>query len=173
VKALDESDRRYLKAAEGWLELGDWDEGRKQLVSVSQAAQTHPEVLRVVLEFLMARSQWEAVAQGATALCRMEPDWIHGWFFRAAALNRLGRVNEAKDVVMGVVDRFPGAFPLYYALAAYYSQLGSLEEAARWWRRVVELRDDIAEIASEDPDLCELRRAGLLVNRRKSWGRRK
>ena len=158
MKTLDESDRRHVEAAEGWLDLGDWEEGKKELLSVNPAAQAHPDVMRVLLEFLTALAQWEAVAEGALLLCRTEPGSIHGWFFRAMALNRMDRTAEARDILLRVVDRFPGAFPLYYALATYYCRLDNLKEARRWWKKAVAScrNKEMKEVALEDPDLQRL-----------------
>jgi len=164
MKELDEIDRRHVEAAEGWLELGEWEEGKKELLSVNPVAMAHPEVLRVLLEFLTARSQWNAVAEGARLLCIVEPEGIHGWFFRAAALNRMERTTEARDILLSVVDRFPKAYPIHYALASYCCRLGNLVEARRWWKKAVKLArgNKLMEIASEDPDLQELWKSGFL-----------
>jgi len=163
MKALDHSDRRHVEAAEGWLDLGVWEEGRDEILAVTAEARTHPEVLRVCLELLTAQGQWKEVAEGAAILCLIEPDNIHGWFFRAAALNRMGRTSEAKDILLAVVEKFPEAFPLYYALASYYCRLGDLAEAGRWWKKAVKLvrGNKLMEIASEDPDLQELWKSGF------------
>ena len=161
MKALEEADRQHVEAAEGWFELGDLNEAKRELMSVSAEAMSHPEVIRVLLELLTAMSQWRAVAEGARLLCKVEPERIHGWWFRAAALNRMERTAEARELLLKVVHKFPEAYPLYYALASYCCRLGNFEEARRWWKKAVKLspNKELVEIASEDPDLREFWKA--------------
>ena len=162
MKVLDESDRRHVEAAEGWLDLGVWEEGRNEIIAVTPEARTHPEVMRVFFELLTARGQWQAIADGALALCLAEPECVHGWFYRAMALNRMDRTTEARETLLGVVEKFPGAFPIYYCLAACCCRLGDLKEARRWWRNAVAFswNKDLEKIALEDPDLQKLWKGG-------------
>ena len=163
MRVLEENDRRHVEAAEGWLDLGNWDEGRKEILLVRPRSRTHPEVIRVCLELLIAMQQWEKVAEGARILCMVEPDGPQGWFFLATALHRMDRTSEAREILVRVVDRFADAFPLHYSLARYCCRLGNLNEARRWWKKAAGLTDGkkLREVAADDPDLRELCEAGL------------
>jgi hypothetical protein len=42
---LPARDQHHLRAAEGWLELGDWRSANEELESVTAALRAHPDVL--------------------------------------------------------------------------------------------------------------------------------
>jgi hypothetical protein len=155
---LEESDKHHIEAAEGWLHLGDWEEGRREILSVSPAARAHPEVVRVMLQFMMARQQWQAVAEGGLVLCLIAPQSPDGWFYRAAALGGMERITEARDLLLGVVDRFSGVFQLYYLLASFCCRLDDLKEGRRWWKQAVACYEstELKDRALEDPGLKKL-----------------
>src|SRR5213595_1426902 len=103
MKVLEESDRRHLEAAEGWLELGSWEEGTAELQQLTQDASSHPETLRVMIGFLVAAGQWDAAGVCVLALCFRFPDRSEGWYFLGMALNRAGRCAQGRDAVLAVM----------------------------------------------------------------------
>ena len=111
-----------------------------------------------MLQFMMAREQWQAVAEGGIVLCILAPQSADGWFYRAAALGGMERITEARDLLLGVVDRFPGVFALYYLLASFYCRLDDLKEGRRWWKKAVGCYEntELKERALEDPGLRKL-----------------
>jgi len=75
----------------------------------------------------------------------------------ATCLHELGRTTEARELLLAGPPSLRER-PLYhYNLACYEAQLGDLEEARRRLARAVELRPDLAERATTDPDLAPLR----------------
>lgn len=53
------------------------------------------------------------------------------WFLKSQVLTRLGRTDEALQVLKGIVDRFPEMAAPYNNLAVLYAARGQLEEARK------------------------------------------
>lgn len=47
LQPLEEPDTHYLRAAEGWCELGDIEEATKELERITPMQRVHPEVLKL------------------------------------------------------------------------------------------------------------------------------
>ena len=157
MNELEARDRYHVSAAEGWLGLGNFEEGRKELLKVSRQAAEHPEVLRVCLKFLAALRDWKELVKAAQLLCSIEPNIVEGWLYLAGALHFLNRTGEARSVLLLVVNHFPKAYPIHYGLATFCSRLGRKEEAREWWAKAVRMGGNkLKEAAREDPDLKEL-----------------
>ena len=157
MKKLEARDRHHLLAAEGWLGLGNFEEGRKELLKVSREEAEHPAVLHVCLKFFVALRDWKELAKAAQTLCSIEPNMVEGWLYLAGALHFLDRTREARSVLLLVVNHFPEAYPIHYGLATFCSRLGRKAEARGWWAQAVRMGGEkLRERAREDPDLQEL-----------------
>ena len=156
---LHPPDIHFLNAAEGWLGLGDPREAEQELARLSLGVLSHPEVLRVKYHFYERTAQWERGAETAQLLCQIVPEVPFGWVQLAYALHELKRTNEAYNVLLPVLDRFPDDYVMRYNLACYSCQLGRLPEAREWLKRAGALvsTDTIREMAMSDPDLEPLR----------------
>jgi len=75
----------------------------------------------------------------------------------AYCMHALGRTGEAKELLLGGPASLRERPLFHYNLACYEAQLGDLPEARRRLARAVELRPDLAEGATTDPDLAPLR----------------
>jgi predicted Zn-dependent protease len=95
MKPLDLSDSRYLKAAVGWLELGNWSEANEELERITPLYRAHPDVLRMRVEIYCAAKKWEYAATVANTLCQQLPDDSFGYIRLASALHELHRTKEA------------------------------------------------------------------------------
>jgi len=78
-----------------------------------------------------------------------------GWIQLAFSLHELKRTEEAKNVLLSVVDKFPDESMIPYNLACYCCQLGELKDAWRWLKKAIDLsgKEDIRMAALDDPDL--------------------
>jgi hypothetical protein len=65
------------------------------------------------------------------------------------------RTAEARDNLLGVVDKFPISATMRYNLACYECQLGRLEQAKMWLEKAFALgeRKAMKAAAMEDKDL--------------------
>jgi predicted Zn-dependent protease len=100
----------------------------------------------------------------ANALTTMTPERRFGWVRRAHTLDKLGRLQEAKDLLLSVVDKFESNSTIPYHLGRYCCGLGQVDEAEQWLGKALLVAVDMEEIervrkmALEDPDLEPLRK---------------
>jgi predicted Zn-dependent protease len=155
MEPLGLEDRRYLAAAEGWLGLGNWREAKAELGCISPPMREHPVVLCMRWNIHAAAKQWELAADVARKRSQLVPNLPLGWLELAHALHALKRTQEARGVLLPVVDRFPRQYFMRYKLACYACQLGKLDEARHWLEAALEMADstELVRTALEDPEL--------------------
>ena len=157
-RPLQPPDSHHLRAAEGWLELGDPAEANQELQRLSLTGRFHPLALLTRWDIYAQLEHWEfayTIAQGLVAMLPEEPV---GWINRAFALHRLQRTREAWDKLRPAADKFPNNLTISYNLACYACQLGSFDEASRWLKKAMKLADPnkVQLVALDDPDLKPL-----------------
>ena len=155
---LARTERLHLQAAETWLELDNCDMATEELKEISHQMQVHPEVLRVRYEVCAMAQQWEPAAAVAQAMCQAMPGSCSGWVRLAEALHEMKNTRQAWDVLISVVERFPGEPKLPYKLACYACELGDLKSGWEWLERMIHLSNitDVKRRVCEDPNLRPL-----------------
>ncbi|MGO9201791.1 MAG: tetratricopeptide repeat protein [Limisphaerales bacterium] len=129
ITALQPPDCFHLEAAQGWLELGNMAEANNELDNITAGLRAHPHVLNVRLDIYAAAKKWEAALDIAAALVRLAPEEAFGWVNRSFCLHEMKRTAEARDNLLGVVDKFPDDAIMRYNLARYECRLGRMEQA--------------------------------------------
>jgi len=159
MKPLEPPDSFHLRAAEGWIELGNAAEAAAEIERLAPEHRVRPEVLNVRWEICAAEKGWAAALEIASALVELSPEVPLGWIHRSYSLHELKRTQEARDNLMFVVERFPDNTTMRYNLACYECQLGRLDLARDWLRKAFALGDSarIRNMAMDDPDLRPLR----------------
>lgn len=157
LKPLEPPDDFFLKAAEGWLELGNWLEANEELERITPAMRAHPNVLRLRWEIYAQAKKWEMAAEVARALSEMLPENSWGFIHYAYSLHELKRTKEAYAVLIPVVDKF-SEYIMRYNLACYSCQLGNLEESKQWLEKAIAVagKKEIRLMALDDTDLKPL-----------------
>ncbi|MEP6672361.1 MAG: tetratricopeptide repeat protein, partial [Chthoniobacter sp.] len=120
-----EGHERTLLAAQGYCELGMFDDALEELGSLpAEVAQLSPVVeLRTVV--LMQARRWKLALTASRSLCRVAPDKSTGFIHAAFCLHELGRTDEARDTLLSGPDALH-AEPTYpYNLACYECALGT------------------------------------------------
>jgi len=158
MQPLEPPDSLYLQAAQGWLELGNHVEAEVELAKVTARHQAHPAVLEVRWEICAKTRKWDLALEIASALVQAVPDHPLGWVHRSFCLHELERTAEARDNLLGVVDKFPEDAIMLYNLACYECRLGRLEQARHWLRAAFDSGDtqQLKPMALKDPDLQPL-----------------
>ena len=148
----------HLRAAQGWLELGNPGEANNELERVAPEFRSHPVVLMLRWEVCAAAKKWDACVDLATTLTRLLPDEARWWVNLGNSLYFGGQTQSAHDCVKPVLNRFPKNPALRYNLACYACQLGRLEEAKGWLENAFALDPDkkLKQAALDDPDLKPL-----------------
>src|SRR6185369_10423391 len=154
---LPARDQHHLRAAEGWLELGDWRSANEELESITPSLRAHPDVLAMRWNVYSEAKQWELALLVAEALCNLVPDDLNALIHRSFALHELKRTVEAEVLLLPALDRFPDEPTVPYNLACYACVLGRVEEARRLLERAIEVSgeqgDEVKLQALDDPDL--------------------
>lgn len=147
-----------LLAAQGWLELGDWESAHDELEEIDPDFRTHPDVLQLSVEIYVAAELWDDVIEVAGTLAIQLPKNSFGHVHLASALHSLNRTKEAWETLLRVADKFPDQWIIPYNLARYAAQLDDLVAARDLLAQAFSLGDSKALklAASEEPDLAPL-----------------
>jgi predicted Zn-dependent protease len=157
LKPLEPPDSLHLKAADGWLELGNEVEANEELERIAPALRVHPIVLEMRWKVCAKSEKWDLAAEAARSMTAILPDVSWGWIHWAYSLHKLRHTKEAWEVLSTVADNFP-EYTICYNLACYCCQLGQIVEAWQWLEKAIDLADkkDIRAMALADPDLKPL-----------------
>ena len=159
MSALSYPDKHLVNAALGWLDLHAPEEARAELQQVTPATAACPEVLEVWWRIHAAEQHWDEALRVAELELIAAPERMSGWVDRSYSLHELCRTQEAREALLPAVKKFPEASLIPYNLACYACQLGNPTEAHQWLRKAIARgeRDEIKELALNDPDLAALR----------------
>ena len=117
MKPLPPSALPHFRAAEGWLELGNAQEANEELEKIPPRLRGHPDVLEIRWQIYAAAERWDACLDLATAVVKLDPGRRSGWYHVATTLHRLGRLTEARDVLLSAVDKLGEDSAYFYELA--------------------------------------------------------
>lgn len=159
AKGLEQRDIFHLRAAEGWLELGDAASAANELEAISPAEKAHPAVLAIRCAIYLKAEKWGPAAEIARTLAETQPEEPGGWINLAYATRRKagGGIPQAKTILLTAEPRFPGDFLFPFNLACYCSQLGEFDEAERWLQKALAINQVIVmKMALNDSDLKPL-----------------
>jgi Flp pilus assembly protein TadD len=161
VMKLEPPDTHHLKAAIGWLELGNHSEAGEEIARVSATNLNHPDVLEVRWAICAEGSSWDAAEEVAKALVAVAPERASGWVHRAYAARRAvnGSLAQAEKLLLEALHKFPKESVIPYNLACYAAQRGRLDDAWNWLHKAMEVEGDVKTIkqrALGDTDLKPL-----------------
>jgi tetratricopeptide (TPR) repeat protein len=131
MNPLKPADLHHLRAAEGWLELGNVVEAREELDQISTDRLDHPDVLEISWILFAKEQNWNACVKAAELLVQQAPERPGGWIHRSFALHELKRTEEALNNLNKARRIFSDEWVIPYNLACYLTQLGRIKEAAR------------------------------------------
>jgi Flp pilus assembly protein TadD len=155
MSVLEPPDSHTVRAAQGWMDLGNPREAAAELARLSPRALGYPEALEVRWRLCASQKQWNEALAIAGELVAAAPNNAAGWVDQSYALHELRRTAEARALLMPAANRFPEVCIIPYNLACYACGLGDLDEARRWLERAAQIRDrsEIRAMALEDADL--------------------
>jgi predicted Zn-dependent protease len=142
-----------LRAALGFLELGDPDAAWDELESLPAEERAHPVVLRVRVQIYRAKERWMEMAEVARHLTEIEPGEPAHWTDKAWAERRHLGIPIAESTLLLARLRFPQEAIIHYNLACYAAVQGKLDHAKESLSRALELDPSLKEIALRDEDL--------------------
>lgn len=156
---LEASDLHLLRAAQGWLELGNAQEAEAEICGVPQERSDHPDVLDVKWHIAGARQRWAEARELAVRHVELAPGDARGWVNRSNALHFLLEYQEALRLLEPAANLFPDNDVIPYNLACHLARLRQFDEAWKYLMKAVARSDGptIRKRALADPDLEPLR----------------
>jgi tetratricopeptide (TPR) repeat protein len=158
MKKLEPPDLHYVNAAQGWIELGDLEEARREFERLPPGQRAHPDALEVQWNLRAAGREWEEALAVAERLAAAAPNRCSGWIQRSYSLHELKRTAEAWLKLLPAARQFPKESTIPYNLACYACQLHRLDDARKWLTQALQLgdRQQVMAMALKDPDLRPL-----------------
>jgi predicted Zn-dependent protease len=157
VTPFDIPDLHHLRAAVGWLELGNHIEADAELDNITPALRSSPDVLGIRWLIYAKELKWDACKNIARAITTQAPARVAGWLHYAYSTRRAtgGSVQAAFDILSSVADKFPEEPTVLYNLACYQCQLGNLPEAWNLLEKAFDTGDPkrLKLMAQDDKDL--------------------
>src|SRR5882757_7330861 len=99
-----EGHERTLVAAQGYCELGMFDDAIAELDSLPEETSEHPTVMELRAVILMQAKRWKPALTASRSLCRVAPDKTSGFIHAAFCLHEMGRTDEARDILLAGPD---------------------------------------------------------------------
>ena len=155
MEELPPADGHRLRAAQGWLELGDPQSAGEELEKITPEFQAHPVVLVIRFQVFVQAKQWDRAYEVADTLVQALSESGFGWLRRSQALHFMNRTQEAWEQLLPAHKKFPDNPFIAYDLACYACQLGHLQRALPWLARAFAGGEAqrLKLLTLEDPDL--------------------
>ena len=148
---------RCIAAAQGYVELGLYNEARRVLRDLPPEGLSQPEVIELGLLCYMGEKRWSEALVAAHELCTAAPNEPGGFIHAAYCLHEMDRTAEAVDVLQGGPKTLRSKPVYYYNLGCYNARLGLVDHALRFLERSFEMDKSLRRLAKKDPDLAALR----------------
>jgi tetratricopeptide (TPR) repeat protein len=142
-----------LRAAQGFIELGDPDSAWEELEGIPAEDRAHPVALRLRVYIYRDKGKWMEMAEIARHLTEIEPQQPEHWTNRAWAERRHLGIPVAEKTLLHALAQFPNEGILYYNLACYAAVDGRTLEAKSLLSKAIELDPAFKQLALEDEDL--------------------
>ena len=115
-----------------------------------------PDVLATRLAIYRGLKKWELMREIAKRLAEFQPDDIQWTISLAYATRRADSIQAAKEILLNAESRFPREAIIKYNLACYCCQLGEIENAKNYLKKVFEIDSTWRLQALDDEDLRPL-----------------
>jgi predicted Zn-dependent protease len=148
---------QIVRIADGYSELGMLDDALAQLDQLDTEHQDHLEILRMRVDILLRKQDWNYALRLSQRFCAVNPNQPYGYVHAAFCLHELGRTSEAKHTLLDGPAALLDEPVYYYNLACYDTVLGNLEQARVYLRASFRLDKSFRELAKNDPDLKQMR----------------
>jgi tetratricopeptide (TPR) repeat protein len=156
IETMNDIDR-IIVAAQGYVELGLFDEARRMRQPLGPEVMERADVIELELLCLMGEQRWSEALAAAHQLCTAAPSQAGGYIHAAYCLHELGRTAEALDVLQGGPKSLKSKSVYYYNIGCYKARLGQIDHALQFLEIAFEKDKSLRRLARRDPDLAALR----------------
>lgn len=150
--------KRTLLAAQGYCELGMFEDALAEVETLPLTAREQPAAVEMRLVILMQSRRWQEALNVSAELCSREPQRATGFIHAAYCLHELGDTLAARETLLNGPQSLHGEATYHYNLACYECHLGNFDLARAHLERSFALDRKFREFAKTDPDLAPLRR---------------
>ena len=160
MDSLEPPASHHVKAAFGWIELGNVPEALAELDRIPVDLQSLPAVQASRLDCLIAGEKWNEAAILARMLCDQYPEEAGFWLHNAYATRRCegGSIEAAHELLAPCVGLFPDEWLIAYNVACYLCRMDRLEESVSMLEIARAVGGErVDELAKDDEDLMPLR----------------
>ncbi len=154
---MSEPDDRTLLAAQGYCELGMFDDALGEIGTMPPDAQRNPKSIEMRVHIFMRAKRWQLALEESHELCAQLPAHPMGFIHASFCLHEMGRTAEARELLLGGPDTLHTEPTYHYNLACYECRLGQLDLARAHLEKSFAIDRKFRHHARLDPDLEALR----------------
>ena len=150
---LEYEDIHHLRAAQGYVELGMYEDAIAELGEIDSEHSDLDEVIAVKIAIHGGQKDWKSMRDEAKKMFERDPanpQWV---ISLAYATRRAQTIEDAKTILLDAVEKHPDEAMIRYNLACYECQLGELDAAKEYLDQAFSLEPKCRTIAREDSDL--------------------
>jgi tetratricopeptide (TPR) repeat protein len=151
--AFESVDVRRLRAVEGYIELGIYDEADREIEQIDPDCPAVSRVLALKLCIYAGLCEWPLMEAVAKKLAERNPDDAQWAIWRAYAAARGHSIEAAKKILIEALRTHPNDPRVHYALGCYESRLHHFYTAKRHVARAIQLDARLRLLALSDADL--------------------
>ncbi|MES3030925.1 MAG: hypothetical protein V4697_00770 [Patescibacteria group bacterium] len=139
----DARTEQHIRAAEGWIELGDFLSAYEELEQLSSRERARPDVLKLRWRIFNQANKHEMAFSVAEGLTRLLPDDAEVFAWRSYSARRMptGGIESALALLLDAINDFPDEPLLPFTLACYNCQIGKMAEARSWLDTALEVAE--------------------------------
>jgi len=142
-----------IRAAEGWIELGNFDEAAEELHNCPPAVKSSIEWVKLWVRIYTMKQRWVDVEMMTETLMKHAPEDPFTVFNRAEAFHRQGRSKDAFQLFSHAPQSFKKLPQYFYDYARYLCALQEFSLALSCLGKAFDLDPDLRMRALDDPDL--------------------
>jgi len=146
-------DLRRLLAAEGYIELGMFDDADAELDQIDPSYPAVSRVLALRLCTYAGLAKWELMEAVAEKPARGDPDDVQWAIWRAYAAAKGQSIEGATKILIQELRTHPNNPILHYAVSCYESRLQHFKTAKRHLARAIQLDSRLKLVALNDEEL--------------------
>lgn len=147
---------KRLMAAEGYFDLGMWEEAEEELAGIGEVYLLTRDVLFLRAMIFQKRQMWEEMTGVGRKMVELYPQEDNGWVQWAYAVRRFRCIEEAREILLEGEKVCGEAGIFHFNLACYACQLGEMEESKERLRQAIAVEKAFRAMAEEDSDLVPL-----------------
>ena len=156
LEEINLDDLQHLKAAEGYIELGMFEDADAELAAVDPSCRALPRLLTLQLCVYAGLQKWDLIQTVAQKMAENFPDDSQWQIWWASAARRAQSLESAKKILLKALETHPNDANIHYNLSCYESRLQHFRTAQRHLARAIQLDSRFQLIAMNDQDLQPL-----------------